>query len=264
MTCCICHNIGSDTSPQDYLDHWIKDNGTCPSCKRDLDQVIPHRGRVLRPSTESTLKNEADMRWKQDLFHALVPAPTRDGDLAGLTTFVSVPGGFCEIINPLLVKHLTEPLFFFGRQGIHGALSQWYPSRFVVDDICFENAETYMMHQKALLFHDVEVARRILASQDPAQVKRLGRTIRDFNEQTWEAHRTQIVYAGNYAKFTQNTELREVLLQTGSRPLIEASPFDRIWGIGYSAEKAEANRHKWGKNLLGQTLVEVRAAIANQ
>lgn len=155
------------------------------------------------------------------------------------------------------------PLFFFGPRGIYGALSQWYPSRFVIDDNRFENAETYMMHQKALLFNDAEVAQEILASQKPAQVKRLGRKITGFDEQTWKDHRTKIVFAGNCAKFAQDDELRQLLLQTGKRPLVEASPFDRIWGIGYSAEKAEANRHKWGMNLLGQALDDVRATIAS-
>lgn len=154
-----------------------------------------------------------------------------------------------------------NPLFFFGSRGIHGALSQWYPSRFVVDDNRFENAETYMMYQKALLFQDAEAAQEILASQNPAQVKRLGRKIQGFDEQTWRDHRTKIVFAGNYAKFTQNDELRQLLLHTGERPLVEASPFDRIWGIGYSAEKAEANRQKWGLNLLGQVLGEVREVL---
>lgn len=64
---------------------------------------------------------------------------------------------------------------------------------------------------------------------------------------------------GNYLKFTQNESLRKRLLETGDRELAEASSFDRVWGIGYSAgEAAKAPRDSWGQNLLGKALVRVR------
>lgn len=123
-----------------------------------------------------------------------------------------------------------------------------------------------MMARKALLFGDEVVAARILGASHPGEVKALGRQVRDFDEARWADHRVGIVIAGNLAKFSQTPELRDYLLATGGRVLVEASPVDRIWGIGLAADDERASQPAtWlGLNLLGFALMEVRARLAER
>jgi ribA/ribD-fused uncharacterized protein len=119
-------------------------------------------------------------------------------------------------------------------------------------------AEHYMMYHKALLFDDSEVATQILEAVTPIEVKALGRQVKNFDEEIWNENRYRIVKEGNILKFTQHLDLREKLLATKGKMLVEASPRDRIWGIGYGAKNALANKERWGLNLLGRVLVEIR------
>ena len=118
------------------------------------------------------------------------------------------------------------------------------------------------MHGKALLFGDNEVAALIMASRSPREMKALGRMVRGFDNDVWNRHRVEIVYRNNVAKFTQNKLVCEALLKT-TGDLVEASPYDRIWGIGLKEEDARRmNRKKWpGINLLGRILTRVRDEI---
>ena len=145
-----------------------------------------------------------------------------------------------------------------------GCLSQWWPSPFVVDGVRYATAEHYMMVGKARLFGDEATAGRILATPDPERVKALGRRVAGFDEQVWRAHRFDIVVAGGTAKFGQHPELRRFLTGTGDRVLVEASPVDRIWGIGLTATDPDAaDPARWkGLNLLGFALMRVRARLA--
>ena len=157
-------------------------------------------------------------------------------------------------------------LFFWGHQkSKDGSLtascfSQWWTSPFVVDDVRYNTAEHWMMAQKALLFDDNEVFTKIIAVNSPAEVKALGRQVRNFDETIWNAKRFEIVVAGNLHKFSQDKDLKEFLLNTKDRVLVEASPVDRIWGIGLAADNEKAtNPKRWnGLNLLGFALMEVR------
>ena len=161
-------------------------------------------------------------------------------------------------------------VFFWGhrpqRDGSIGAgcLSQWWPSAFTVDGVNFATAEHYMMWRKALLFGDDESARRILTASHPRQAKMLGRRVRDFDEQTWVAERYAIVVDAGVAKFGQSSELRDFLLGTGRRVLVEASPTDRVWGIGLAAtDERSADPARWrGLNLLGFALMEARERLS--
>lgn len=144
--------------------------------------------------------------------------------------------------------------------------SQWYLAPFEVEGRRFETAEHYMMHAKALLFHDEEIAERILEVTHPGEAKKLGRLVENFDGAVWERRREDIVLAGNLAKFRAHPELREVLLRTGERLLVEASPVDRIWGIGLAADDPLAEHPLgWrGLNLLGFALMRVRATLREQ
>ena len=160
-------------------------------------------------------------------------------------------------------------LFFWGHTpkhaGVVGAecLSQWYPAPFEVDGVRFETAEHYMMWGKARLFDDEKAAARILAAGHPKEAKDLGRTISGFDEATWVAQRVAIVTAGNVEKFRQNPDLLAFLLGTNQRVLVEASPLDRIWGIGLAAtdEKAQDPAQWRGLNLLGEALMAARETL---
>ncbi|NDU77178.1 DUF1768 domain-containing protein [Actinomadura sp. DSM 109109] len=156
-------------------------------------------------------------------------------------------------------------LFFWGHQNPgRGYLSQWWPSPFTVGGVVYATAEHYMMAEKARLFGDEETATAIVAASHPRQAKDLGRRVRDFDERTWRANRVTIVTRGSEAKFSQNGELRDYLLRTGDRILVEASPLDRVWGIGLAADDPRAERPaSWkGENLLGFALMTVRDALS--
>jgi ribA/ribD-fused uncharacterized protein len=149
-----------------------------------------------------------------------------------------------------------------GRVG-KGCLSQWWEGDFSVDGVAYRSAEHWMMAHKARLFGDEKSFERIIAAVHPHEAKNLGRQVRGFDEDTWVAHRSEIVMAGNIAKFGQDPALRDYLLGTGRRILVEASPLDRIWGIGLSAEdERAASPSRWrGLNLLGFALMEARARL---
>ena len=117
-----------------------------------------------------------------------------------------------------------------------------------------------MMAKKAELFNDLEMLEAIIAVKSPAEAKALGRNVKNFDATVWDEKRYEIVVEGNFHKFSQNEELKDFLLNTGSRTLVEASPVDKIWGIGLSADDVKAeNPLRWnGLNLLGFALMEVR------
>jgi ribA/ribD-fused uncharacterized protein len=147
-----------------------------------------------------------------------------------------------------------------------GCLSQWWPARFTVDGVAYPSAEHWMMAGKARLFGDEEMAGRILAVRSPAEAKKLGRLVSGFDESAWAARRWEFVVAGNVAKFGQDAALRDFLLGTGSRVLVEASPRDRLWGIGMAASNEHATdpAHWRGLNLLGFALMEARARLRTE
>jgi ribA/ribD-fused uncharacterized protein len=144
-------------------------------------------------------------------------------------------------------------------------LSQWYPAPFEVDGVRFPTAEHFMMVGKARLFGDDEAERHILDAPKPDRAKGLGRRVRGFDEERWASERYGIVVAGNLAKFGQQPPLREFLLATGDRVLVEASPYDQVWGIGLAAGAPDAaSPSRWrGANLLGFALMEVRAQLGS-
>jgi ribA/ribD-fused uncharacterized protein len=144
-----------------------------------------------------------------------------------------------------------------------GCLSQWWPADFTVGGVVYRTAEHFMMAGKARLFGDEETAAAIVAADHPKQAKDLGRRVRGFDDDAWTAARFDLVVRGNLAKFGQNDGLREFLLGTGRRVLVEASPVDRVWGIGLAADDERAEHPaRWnGLNLLGFALMEVRQAL---
>lgn len=160
-------------------------------------------------------------------------------------------------------------LFFWGHQPSKdgsissSCFSQWWISDFVIEEITYPSAEHFMMAEKARLFNDDEMLDKILNSSSPAQAKKFGRNVKGFNPELWDENKLDIVTRANMAKFSQNQEMKDFLINTNKRVIVEASPVDRIWGIGLAKDSTHAeNPLKWrGENLLGFALMEVREQL---
>ncbi|KAI6899556.1 hypothetical protein KC318_g10465 [Hortaea werneckii] len=187
-------------------------------------------------------------------------------------------------------EEASGPIFFWREyEQPYGFLCQWYPSPFVAPQVhpthVFGCAEQYMMYRKALVLAtpsepddadstnaataDAEkgdrenLPNRILSASEPGKQKSLARSVKfslaQFKE--WERIKFDVVLEGSLLKFSQNEELKAKLLATGVLELVEASPTDRTWGIGFAAEFAESCRDEWGSNLLGKALMSVRESL---
>lgn len=151
------------------------------------------------------------------------------------------------------------------KDGVIGpsCLSQWWEESYSFEGVEYHSAEHFMMAEKARLFGDEEMVTKILAAKHPKTAKAYGRKVRGFNDRVWKKNRFDIVVRGNVAKFRESPSLREYLLNTGSAVLVEASPYDRIWGIGLAESNPKAqNPNMWkGTNLLGFALMEAREQL---
>lgn len=148
--------------------------------------------------------------------------------------------------------------FFYG-----GPASQWAAGDFTIEGVVYNCAEQYMMAEKARLFNDDDALKIIMGTNNPKIQKATGRTVRHFDAHKWDANRKLIVYRANLAKFTQILEYREWLLATDGTTLVEASPWDTIWGIGLDSSDPRAkDRSTWmGTNDLGEIVTHVREDI---
>ena len=177
-----------------------------------------------------------------------------------------------DVVRGMLLENPSkEIIYFWGHTQYAGkvektCLSQWFDCGFEVSGVHYHTAEQYMMASKALLFNDSEIYKEIMSASDPKSYKSLGRKIKGFDAAVWDSHKYNIVVEGNKAKFSQNPLLRNYLLSTGNAVLVEASPYDRIWGIGmYESQARQGSVDSWkGENLLGYALMEVRDWLNHQ
>jgi len=169
-----------------------------------------------------------------------------------------------NIIERFQKKEKLKFLFFWGHSAkdeiTKSCFSQWFPFKFEENGISYKTAEHYMMAGKAKLFNDEEILEKILNAGSPNQAKSLGRKVKNFDAKIWDDHKYEIVKQGNLLKFSQNEKFKEFLLSTNNKILVEASPYDKIWGIGMLESDSRAeNPLLWnGENLLGFALMEVR------
>ena len=155
-----------------------------------------------------------------------------------------------------------EKCFFFWKNIW---LSNWDCSHpFVLDGIDFDCVERAMMLGKAIVFKDFNISTKIMELPEKSQneIKKLGREVKNFNQKVWDETKYEIVKRAVLQKFIQNVNIAHKVLSTGDKMLIEASPYDKIWGIGYTAQQAlKVPIDQWGENLLGKILMEVRAEL---
>jgi hypothetical protein len=149
-------------------------------------------------------------------------------------------------------------VFFWG-----GTFSQWCPSEFTIEGVTYNCAEQYMMAKKAMLFNDSNAYEQIMNTSHPLTQKAIGRKVKGFNKETWEKVCRGYVYDANYAKFTQNPKMLKELMDTGDREIVEASPEDKIWGIGLHESDARVHdKSQWqGTNWLGEAIMNVRKTL---
>jgi len=157
-----------------------------------------------------------------------------------------------------------EFIFYFGQEAV---FSHWFKCDFIINTQGFCCVEQYLMHQKAMLFNDPEIAKKILNSSNPARHHYLGKQVTDFNKQLWQQKCKQYAFDGNYCKFTQSSALKEILLQTIGKSFAEVSPYDRIWGIGLSIKNPKIydrlmERKKLGRRSTG--ICKSRIAMIQQ
>lgn len=175
------------------------------------------------------------------------------------------------LIKKYQAKEKIKFIFFWGHQvapdgqTTQSCFSQWWQAAFEKDGIWYKTAEHWMMAGKARLFGDEETLQKILQAPTPAAAKKLGRQVKHFVPAVWDKHKSEIVVAGNLLKFEQHAPLKEFLLNTKDRVLVEASPVDSIWGIGMKAgDEHIENPLRWkGQNLLGYALMEVRDQLVS-
>ena len=176
--------------------------------------------------------------------------------------------------NQQLIEWLNQNkkfkyLYFWGHKPskdgsiTKSCFSQWFSSGFTVDAIYYPTAEHFMMAEKARLFGDSDCLSRILKSNSPGHAKSIGRSVSNFDEHVWVENRFRIVVEGNLEKFNQNPKLKQFLINTRSKVLVEASPVDKIWGIGMAdGDPNIGNPRSWkGENLLGYALMQVREQL---
>ena len=144
-----------------------------------------------------------------------------------------------------------------------GPFSNWSPSTFTLSNNTFANSEQAFMWLKAEFFKDEETASKILLTSEPDKVKALGRQVKNYDDKAWTDVRFTMMLHACYAKFAQNDSLTSLLLATGNRTLVEASPYDKIWGIGLAEnEPGIEDAANWkGLNLLGEVLMDVRRKL---
>jgi len=162
----------------------------------------------------------------------------------------------------------TNEKFYIDDNGVYfvsGYLSQWHIAPMIIDGITYNCCEKRMMHMKAIKFNDEIRANLIIASEDPKEIKKLGREVINFDDDVWDSVADDVVFNANLAKFSQNDDLKSLLLDTGDRIIVECAPYDCRWGNGLNiTDTLKTPQDEWkGTNRLGKVLMKVREVLKN-
>ena len=154
------------------------------------------------------------------------------------------------------MTHQNDSMVWFW----YGPISNFWPCKFTENGIEYNCSEQYFMAQKAKLFNDTYTENEIMKVHSPKFQKRLGRTVDNFNQSVWDSNCEEIMIRANRLKYSQNPELKQLLVNTGNKEIVEASPYDKIWGIGLNPYDPNVeDKTKWkGENKLGKCLMVVR------
>lgn len=164
------------------------------------------------------------------------------------------------------MKIINRMALFWGNADV---FSNWHhdsrPVQFTVDGIGYNCAEQFMMHTKALFFGDFDTAQQVMKTCDPREQKRLGRTVTNFDAGLWQSQARELILPGIIAKFEQNFGYLQTLFDPRFDLIVEASPYDKIWGVGLGADDSRIlDQSKWeGLNLLGELLMSARSKLKN-
>lgn len=157
-------------------------------------------------------------------------------------------------------------VYFHKPNEPYGFLSNWSPSPFELDGQSFTSVEQYIMYRKCKVFGDEKCASAVLATDDVAAQQAIGRAASGYNEHIWGGMRQMVAFRALMAKFTQNEDLRQQLLQTGDAVLVECASSDRVWACGVrlnDEKRFDASNWK-GDNILGFALMEVREKLKQE
>lgn len=163
---------------------------------------------------------------------------------------------------------MTQYIYFYGysSKNPYNYFSNFYPLNFKdTNGTIYCCSEQYFMKKKQERFDvsNEELANKIMNSKNPKEIKKLGRQVKNFDEEIWNKERYDIMKDALKLKFSQE-ELKNKLVSTGNAILVEASPTDRIWGIGMNESQVNSTHTNWkGLNLLGRALMEIREELAN-
>jgi len=159
-------------------------------------------------------------------------------------------------------KVTNTHVYFWGDQ----TFSNWGNAKFVYKGIPFKNSEQALMWEKAVIFKDFQASTKILENDNPSYVKKIGRQVKGYQDSKWAEVRYDIMCDILYEKFKQNKDLKEILLSTKKKTIVEASPHDKIWGVGLHWNDIKIlDENNWdGFNLLGQALEKVRGMLNHE
>jgi hypothetical protein len=160
----------------------------------------------------------------------------------------------------LASKETKDAIFFWGKDSPMSNFNTDFS--FTVDSIEFSSSEQFYNYQKAKFFQDTVACERILNTQEPLKQKKI--RVAGYNYNEWSQVCDNHMKEGITHKILQNEPLKNFLKQTGKKLLVETNPFDNYWGIAMRmSDKNITDKSKWGRNRLGQILMEVREMIMN-
>lgn len=174
--------------------------------------------------------------------------------------------GECAQNTLKVANQQVEAVYFHLPTEPNGYLSNWYPASFVIDNVTFTSTEQYIMYRKCLAFGDNVCASAVRNTDDPQEQQNLGRKANGYVDCVWAGMRQIVAFQGLFAKFSQNEDLKQKLLDTGTAWLVECAYSDTTWACGIRlTDDARFDTANWrGQNLLGFALMEVRRMLREQ